>query len=308
MNKIYIKDHANNANKWIYNGYANAWAFCGFQVVRYNNLLEIQEPGQLIMAVDWDIKTEKELKVIKDSKMTFLFVQPTKYELPWSTHPNFVCLLPQKFIDELNSLTNVHKWAFTDFEKVDYYFAWNSVNKYPLAFDNFEYKASEVVPTNDKHKFDVCYIGGRAHNGFDEKYKIMMNMFAAFKDSGLKCGFFIEKNLTSEQERSVIFNSKVCLNIHDANQIKINIDTNERTFKTLGINGVLVANYNGQLSGLFPDVPLGKTPEEVVREVKKLCSLDQSELETIAVKNRRNIFENHTYTTRVKKMLELTNV
>lgn len=301
MNKIYIKDHANNANRWIYNGYALAWQKNGYEVVRYNEISDIKEENQVVMATDWSIKSQSDLDILKKTKTTFLFVQPTKYEMPWSTHPNFMCFLPQPFIDQLNQMDNIHKWVFTDHEIVDYYFAWNKVHKYPLAFDNISYNN---FIKNDKYKYDVCYVGGRAHNGFDEKYKIMMSIFAAFKDSGLKCGFFIEKNLTHEQETNILFNSKVCLNVHDANQLKTNIDTNERTFKGLGINGVLTCNGNGQLSRLFPSVKTGTTPEEIVKIAKELCALPTEQLENIAIENRRNILENHTYTARVKEMVK----
>ena len=62
---------------------------------------------------------------------------------------------------------------------------------------------------------NICYIGGRANNGFDEKYKIMLKYFAKFRHSKLKTGIFINKNLTHEQENLILCNSKVCLNIHD---------------------------------------------------------------------------------------------
>jgi hypothetical protein len=84
----------------------------------------------------------------------------------------------------------------------------------PLAFDNISYEYLE----DSKFKFDVCFVGGRANNGFDEKYKIMMTHFSAFKDSGLKCGIFVGRNLTHEQENKLLYNSKVAINIHDAYQ------------------------------------------------------------------------------------------
>jgi hypothetical protein len=77
---------------------------------------------------------------------------------------------------------------------------------------------------------------GRADNGFDEKYKIMMSHFSAFKDSGLKMWIFVGKNLTHEQENKLLYNSKVAINIHDAYQRELRLDTNERTFKALGLD------------------------------------------------------------------------
>lgn len=296
MKNIYIKRHASNANKWIYQGYFNAWSFHGFNPIYYDSLTDITENDFYLMAADWDIVSRESLDVLKRAKKAFLFVQPTKYELPWSNHPNFMCFLPPEVIKEIDGLNNVHKWTFTDHELTDYYFAWTNVHKYPLAFDNISYGTPE---RNVKLAYDICYVGGRAHNGFDEKYKIMMKYFAAFKDSGLKCGFFIEKNLKHEQERDVIFNSKICLNIHDANQLKTNIDTNERTFKTLGLNGMVVCNNNGQFSRLFPHISTATTPEALVLIAKELCDKDLTEQK---IANRANILKNHTYSTRVEEM------
>lgn len=299
--KIYVKDHAHNANKWIYNGYASAWNHLGFDVKRYNEIKEIDDSDHLIMATDWSIKDEKDLEILEKAKKVFLFVQPTKYEEPWSSHPNFMCFLPEKIINKINGMKNVHKWTFVDHDRSDYYFVWNNLYKYPLAFDNLAYYGFE---TNQKYKFDICYIGGRAHNGFDEKYKIMLKTFSAFKDSGLKCGFFIEKNLSHEQEKNIIFNSKICLNVHDANQLKTNLDTNERTFKTLGINGGLVCSSNGQLNRLFPDVKTSNEPGEIVSIAKELCNLPDQDLFAIKEKNKKEVNTNHTYTSRVKQMVE----
>lgn len=300
MKKIFIKNFANNANKWIYNGYTLAWKKAGFEVERYEKIKDINPTDSYVMAVDWDITSEGDIDILAKSNKTFLFVQPTKYELPWSAHPNFMCFLPTNFIEKINSVDNIHKWTFVDFDHCDYYYVWNNLHKYPLAFDHISYNKFEK---NNNHKFDICYVGGRAHNGFDEKYKIMIKTFSAFKDSGLKCGFFVEKNLTHEQEKSIIFNSKLCLNIHDAYQIKTSIDTNERTFKTLGINGGLVCSSNGQLNRLFPNIKTAETPEDIVKIAKQLCSLSKNTLEDMKQENRKNILQNHTYSSRVEAMI-----
>ena len=36
--KIYIQDHASHAGKWIYTGYAHAWAYLDYEVKFINDL------------------------------------------------------------------------------------------------------------------------------------------------------------------------------------------------------------------------------------------------------------------------------
>ena len=123
-------------------------------------------------------------------------------------------------------MDNVYLWTFADTDK-KYYNKWKEVRTVPLAFDSIGYTRS----INEKYKkFDACFIGGWANNGFNEKKKIMIDIFSKFKASGLKCAFFVEKNLTHEQETQLMSSSRVTLNIHDAYQRTLGTDTNERTF------------------------------------------------------------------------------
>ena len=124
-------------------------------------------------------------------------------------------------------------------------------------------------------------------------------------NSGLKCGFFIEKNLSHEQECALLYNSKVCLNLHDAYQRKLGLDTNERTFKSLGLNGLLVSDTVAQLNRLFPSVRTSLDAEELVQITKDYLSLTEQELNDIKNKNRQDILDNHTYVHRVEELLKL---
>jgi len=172
----------------------------------------------------------------------------------------------------------------------------------PLAYDSISYGDFQA---NTGNKYDVCYIGGWANNGFDEKRKIMLDVFSGFKDSGLKCGFFVNKNITHLQELSVISNSKVCLNIHDAYQRTLGLDTNERTFKTLGLNGILVSDKVNQITSLFPDVKTSNNTEEIVENVLYNVNLTEQQRQEIKHINKKQIAENHTYISRVKEFLKL---
>ena len=133
----------------------------------------------------------------------------------------------------------------------------------------------------------------------------MIEVFSKFMDSGLKCGFFINKGLTNEQECDLIFNSKLSLNIHDAYQRTLGYDTNERTFKSLGLNGALVSDTIAQLSNIFPDVPTSLDSNVLVDKTKELLSLTKDEIRGIKEINRQNISDNHTYINRVEQLLKL---
>jgi spore maturation protein CgeB len=133
----------------------------------------------------------------------------------------------------------------------------------------------------------------------------MISHFAAFKDSDLKCGIFVGRNLTHEQENKLLYNSKVAINIHDAYQRKLRSDTNERTFKALGLTGVLVSDDEGQLERIFPDVERTNDPKKMVTLVKEYVSMSTEKLNSIKKRNRKNILENHTYINRVQQLLKL---
>ena len=94
----------------------------------------------------------------------------------------------------------------------------------------------------------------------------------------------------------------VSLNIHDDYQRQLGLDTNERTFKSLGLTGVMVSDNVTQIKNIFPSVPLASDPEEMVEIVKIFINSD--ELDDTKQKNRENILQNHTYVNRVKEMLE----
>ena len=155
------------------------------------------------------------------------------------------------------------------------------------------------------NKYDVCFVGGWADNGFNEKKPIMIKYFSEFMNSGLNCGFFINKNISQEQEGLLLYNSKVSLNIHDAYQRILGHDTNERTFKSLGLNGILLSDKVDQLERIFPNTKTVTGPAEMVKIVKDYLSLSEKELNDIKEENRQNIMDNHCYIHRVKQLLSL---
>lgn len=300
---VYIKEHPFGAGKWIYRGYEAAWRALGYETRFYSNLLDIKEQDCHIMAIDYDLRAPEQVNVLKNAIRSYLFVQPHTFPSPWGRHPNFISQVPRELIPTINDSENIYKWSFADVERTNFYDEWHSVHYVPLAYDSENYRP----PIEEEYSFDVCYVGGWANNGFDEKRKIIVNYLSAFKESGLRCGFAVNRGISHEQENKILSSSKVALNIHDAYQHSIGMDTNERTFKSLGLCGILVSDSVKCLADLFPSVQQATSPEEMLTLVTHLCSLSDKLLMEQKLKNRKNILENHTYIERVKRMLSLQN-
>ena len=99
----------------------------------------------------------------------------------------------------------------------------------------------------------------------------------------------------------LLFNSKIALNIHDAYQQKLGLDTNERTFKSLGLTGFMISDHVDELGRLF-DSPMAKSPEDMLSLVEQYLSEDLNEIKN---KNRDLILQNHTYLHRVRQLESL---
>lgn len=301
MNKIiFLKNTVNGAWDPILKGYRSAFKNLGCEVKEVNSLKDI-EPGCFLFLREWEIDRYA-FSAMENSKKTFMFVQPQFYDMPWGGHPNFISNLDKNIRGKIAQMDNVYKWTFadlTDSNFKSYYSEWGKINSLPLAFDNLNYK--NVV--DKKYQYDVCFIGGWANNGFNEKKQIILKTFSPFMDSGLKCGFFINKGISHDIENKILSNSKVCLNIHDKYQRVFGRDTNERTFKSLGLNGLLVSDEIAQQNTLFPMVESNNNPNEVLKSVKKYVTMDEDLRKSIKDKNKNLILGQHTYSHRVKKML-----
>ena len=325
--RIYIQDHSSlGAGKWIYSGYYRAWEHLGYEVSYFRNWSDLVAIDDLencsIMLTDGFVATRKvhrdgytltsaddeEFKkikrVLKEAKSVYMYASPNSFPKPWGDHPNFVSLCDFDIINYVNACKNVHLWSFVDMTeelKNKHYYDWKGIHTIPLAFDSLGYNPVE----DKKYEFDVCFVGGRADNGFNEKYKIMIQNFSEFRNSGLKCGFFIGKNLTHEQETAILYNSKVAVNIHDAYQRILGNDTNERTFKSLGLTGVLVSDEVRQASRLFPGIKMSNNPKKLVKLVQEYAKMPIDQLLEIKNTNKENISNNHTYINRVQKLISL---
>jgi hypothetical protein len=306
--KVYIYDYGEilGAGHWVYKGYQKAWERLGYDVLKLGGerfAVDSFYEDYIVMLPDASVFPGL-YEMIEKSHKTFVYAQPNVFPDPWGKHPNFKCLCHIDTVSWLNEQNNVYLWSFSDIEDPSLFHKWKKVNTTPLAFDSVSY---EPVKDERYTKYDVCFIGGWANNGFNEKRKIMLECFKEFKDSGLNCAFSVGKNISHEQENAILCNSKVALNIHDAYQRKLGFDTNERTFKSLGLNGILVSDEVRQLETMFPNVKTSNDPVKMIEYIKDHLSLTEKELNDIKEENRQNILDNHCYTHRVEQLLRLEN-
>ena len=307
MTKVYLKKNTiRGAWDFIHRGYHEAWKSLGYEVIEYLSLKDIppDETDHYLMIRDWDISGEHDISALNRAKKAFLFAQPNTFPMPWGSHPNFVSHCPDMLINKINQMKNVYLWSFggipEEFSK-QHFFKWKPIHKILLAFDSIGYK-----PIQDKsYNYDVCFVGGWANNGFDEKRKIMLEQFSYFKNSGLKCGFFINRGLNHQQENALLYNSKVSINIHDAYQRKFGFDTNERTFKSLGLTGVLISDNIKQIGDTFSFVEMSNSPPEMVELAKQYINMTDDKLNELKITNRNLILKEHTYVNRVKQLIGL---
>jgi len=130
----------------------------------------------------------------------------------------------------------------------------------------------------------------------------MGSFFSELVKLKLKLGVFIATGMSIQEEANILFNSKVSINIHDEYQHVLGLDTNERTFKSLGLNGFLISDKVQALGDLFPDVTLCQTPKEMAASVEESIERD---LTSIKEENRSLILKEHTYVSRVERLLSL---
>ena len=299
--RVYIQLPSSGAGRWIYKGFYSAWEELGYSVNYFTEMKDIVDRQDFYLMTH-DGFGESNFNVIQRAAKTFLFVQPIKFPYPWGAHPNFVSACNPEIIKQLSEMKKVIKWTFVNYkdnkEVESNYALWKDVNIFPLAFDSVNYELIEEEPI-----WDVCFVGGAANNGFNEKVKIMNVILTEFTKTELKYAFFVNKYLSHEDENKLLSLSKVALNIHDAYQRKLQLDTNERTFKSLGLTGCLVSDQNKQIDNLFPQVKMSNDPKEMIQCVTDL--INNKSLNEIKKESRNAILNGHTYVDRVKRMLEL---
>ena len=143
----------------------------------------------------------------------------------------------------------------------------------PLAFDSISYKPVE----DSKCAYDICFVGGWANNGLNEKRAIMIEHFMEIKKLNLKCGIFINKDISLQDEANVLYNSNIAINIHDAYTRTVGCNYNERTFKSLGLTGFLISDKHTLLEKDFPDLPMAQNAKDmselIIQYMRKLIKI-----------------------------------
>lgn len=297
---VYLKYHPTGAGKWIYEGYARAWASLGYEVVFFNDINQVEKNAKFIMTTEADLI--KGFDVISSAEKSFLFVQPFSFPDHWGNHPNWITSVNKDVVERTNTIETIKKWTFVNNVESDDYKPWCNVNYLPLAFDSLGYQ----LPNLDfKKDFDVCFVGGWANNGYDEKRARIINHLELIQKSGIRCGFFINSGLTHEQENYVICSSKVALNIHDEYQVKLGLDLNERTFKSLAMSGILVSDNVREMKNLFSHIKVSNNPMEMLSIIEKYLTVPEEELMIERKINRDTILKEHTYIKRVERLLQL---
>lgn len=307
--RIYIKNHPRNAGYWIYNlGYKSAWEAKGYSPILFDKLSDISKDSTeyYVMTLDSDIESNSSLEVLTKAKRVWLYVQPTYYPGKWGKSPLYLTSCSLTIRNILKDINHLHLWSYLDSNSSeDLFKGWNNkVHCVPLAFDDINYLPL-IKATKAKYAYDVCYIGGRANNGFDEKFQLLQKTFSAFENSGLNTGFFIDRSLTLDDEANILFHSEIGLNVHDVFQQLYGFDTNERTFKTLGLNGALFSDSVKQLQTMFPDITSSNEPSVLCSYIKEFLQLTPKEKNDFKQKNKQVMIDNHTYKSRVETLLNL---
>lgn len=306
MKRIYIQNSETlcsyGAWIWVIKGYVSAFEAKGFEVLRYDHLEEIDTTKEFdLMTYDIYVKNEACLNILSKANRAYMFVCPNVFPLPWGNHPNWLTPLSDDMIKAVNLMDNVFLWSWIHSYRTDYFGKWKDISRIGMAFDSLSY----VPVKNPKLEFDVCYIGSWANNGLNEKKRIMIEHFAALKNENLNCGFFINKGiekLTIQDEANILFNSKVTINIHDNYQRVLGLDHNERTYKSLGVNGFLISDKVAIVEEEFPEVKIADTAAKMASLVKQYVNEDLTEIKE---QGRNNILGNHTYLNRVEELLAL---
>ena len=312
--KVYLPKHRGGAGLPIYTGYFNAWEKLGFDSEWYIDSIPKGRPKEYYAMTREDILLSLPQKdcseFVEDSKASFIFTPSNYYPKPWGEHCNWVSRPPEDYVKFIENIDHAHLWSFGNFKnaKEDFYPSWKKdVSYIPLAFDDGMY--NRIAKKDTKYKFDICFIGGWADNGFDEKRKIMIEHFSFFNNEfeklGLKSGISIGQNIPTEDEAGILFSSKIAINLHDAYQRVLGYDSNERTFKSLGLNGFLICDRVKEVENLFPLVPTASNPQEFLAQIKIYLDKSDENMKELKDINKQDIMDNHTYVNRVKQMLEL---
>ena len=95
------------------------------------------------------------------------------------------------------------------------------------------------------------------------------------------------------------------MNIHDAYQKNLGLDSNERTFKSLGLTGALVCDNIAQVKNEFDSVQFYNDSSEIIGCINNFLQMSNEDLKNIKQINKNFILKNHTYIKRVDTLRNL---
>lgn len=317
-NRILIRKYPfPSAGHFIYNGYANAFKSLGYDVERWdvdgNKLVRhkkidhlLDEKDYILMATDHDLSTMNTFglldQVISNSRKIVCFVSGNWMPSPFGIRGCYTTVFSDSVIEKLNKEDKVLFWSFGEKKDKwghDFTPKFKSVLILPLAFDNFTY-----LPIEDKNwEYDVCFVGQFVDNGVAFKETHIKEWIMSLENMGLKCGFFgmLDRKISQEDESKLLYNSKISLNVHDQYQHLIGTDFNEREVKSIGSNGFLITDRVRQ-SEIYnlPAIRCDSSHQYHAEIFNKL----NKDLSNTKKENRQFILDKHSYTERVKKLLE----
>lgn len=111
------------------------------------------------------------------------------------------------------------------------------------------------------------------------------------------CGF-----LRDEHVKNLFVSTKINLNVHEPHSQKLGYDIVERPFKVTACGGFMISDYVEGLKELYPDMPMGKTPEEFSELINEYL-YKPKERKDIAIECQKITLSNHTYFNRIKTIL-----
>jgi len=334
MRKLKILYHIPNprglgADRWIYEGWRDAFAGLGHDVFELVNGDDIAEKtGRLQPDIFWtaynliDIPRDKDLLMSMRSRGIKVMMR-----MDWPRKPQEVEVIRNEEIVDLY-FDEREPESMTEFERQTgrkYYTVTNAANS------AFHFPARPVA----KYQYDLVYLGAKLPKKkwfFDNvliplsgKYKVGIfgpywtvkdNVLCAAQKLCLKSGLrpiadVINKFrivIPPEEENQLYSSAKICLNYHEREEdgSQPHYIVNQRTFKIAACGGFQICDHVPALRKYFDDdeVVMVKDKDDWFRKIDYYLSHEE-ERRRIQKKGSERALKEHTYNNRVEQVLGL---